>query len=242
MLPFQYEEEKKSTGMTALSGLAAYLELAHAAGLRSSAERHIRLREGEQGWTDSQMPTSLIVLDLAGGESMSDLDVVEKDEGLCRILRQVETYGMRRRERMALEERWRSERGRSVPSETAVLRYLERFHDTDEEARREVHRAFIPAPNDALKGLWKVNADLVSFVQSRSSDTEATLDPVSSTGQAMDATLVETHKHEALSSYNEHKAYQPLTTYQAEADQIVHSEFRDGTGACRRGPTGTSVP
>ena len=33
VLPFQYEEEKKSTGMTALSGLAAYLELAHTAGI-----------------------------------------------------------------------------------------------------------------------------------------------------------------------------------------------------------------
>ena len=35
VLPFQYEEEKSSTGMTALSGLPAYPELAHAAGLRS---------------------------------------------------------------------------------------------------------------------------------------------------------------------------------------------------------------
>ena len=40
VLPFQYEEEKSSTGMTALSGLPAYLELAQAAGLRSSIERH----------------------------------------------------------------------------------------------------------------------------------------------------------------------------------------------------------
>ena len=45
VLPFQYEEEKKSTRMTALSGLAAYLGLAHTAGLRSSVERHVGLRE-----------------------------------------------------------------------------------------------------------------------------------------------------------------------------------------------------
>ena len=44
----------------------------------------------------------------------------------------------------------------------------------------------------------------------------------------MDACLVETHKQEALHSYNKYRAYQPLTTYWAEADQIVHSEFRDG--------------
>ena len=44
----------------------------------------------------------------------------------------------------------------------------------------------------------------------------------------MDACLVETHKQEALHSYKRYRAYQPLTTYWAEADQIVHSEFRDG--------------
>ena len=71
-----------------------------------------------------------------------------------------------------------------------------------------------------MKGLRKVNADLVGFVQSRSPQTEATLD--------MDATLVETRKHEALPSYKKYRAYQPLTTYWSEAELIVHSEFRDG--------------
>ena len=65
-----------------------------------------------------------------------------------------------------------------------------------------------------------MNADLVGFVQSRSPQTEATLD--------MDACLVETRKQEALHSYNKYRAYQPLITYWSEADQIVHSEFRDG--------------
>ena len=40
--------------------------------------------------------------------------------------------------------------------------------------------------------------------------------------------LVETRKQEALHSYNKYRAYQPLTTYWAEAELIVHSEFRDG--------------
>ena len=220
LLPFQYEEERSATGMTALSGLAPYLELMHAAGLRSSVERHVGLRECGQGWTDGQMITSLMLLNLVGGESVSDLEVLEKDAGLCRMLREAETYGMGRRERKALKARWRVERRRSVPSETTVFRYLERFHDVGEESRRETHRAFIPAANDALEGLGKVNADLVSFVQSRSPHSQATLD--------MDATLVETQKEDALYCYKKHKAYQPLTTYWAEADLIVHSEFRDG--------------
>ena len=75
---------------------------------------------------------------------MSDLDLLEKDRGLCRMLREFETCGMRLSERRALEKRWRVERRRSVPSESAVFRYLERFHDAGEEAMREAHRAFIP--------------------------------------------------------------------------------------------------
>ena len=65
-----------------------------------------------------------------------------------------------------------------------------------------------------------MNADLVGFAQSRSPQTEATLD--------MDATLVETRKQEALPSYKKYRAYQPLITYWSEAELIVHSEFRDG--------------
>ena len=176
LLAFHYEQEKGSTGMTGLSGLMTYVELMQAAGLRSSAERHVRLRERGQGWTDSQMIISLMLLNLAGGESVSDLDLLEKDRGLCRMLREFETCGMRLSERRALEKRWRVERRRSVPSESAVFRYLERFHEVDEESKREAHRAFIPAPNGAMKGLRKVNADLVGFVQSRSPQTEAALD------------------------------------------------------------------
>ena len=219
ILPFQYGEEKSSPGMTGLSGLMPYLELMHASDLRSSADRHVALREGGQGWTDSQMIRSLILLNLAGGESVSDLDILDKDEGLCRMVRQIDTYGMGRTERMALENRWRIERRRSVPSESAVFRYMEGFHDVDEDARREAHRAFIPSANAALKGLHQVNTDLVRFVQSRSPQTKATLD--------MDATLVETRKQEALHGYKGYRAYQPLTTW-SEAELIVHSEFRDG--------------
>ena len=51
LLAFQYEQEQGSTGMTGLSGLMTYVELMQAAGLRSSVERHMRLRERGQGWS-----------------------------------------------------------------------------------------------------------------------------------------------------------------------------------------------
>ncbi len=39
VLPFQYQQENGSPGMTVLSGLMTYLELIHVAGLKSSVER-----------------------------------------------------------------------------------------------------------------------------------------------------------------------------------------------------------
>jgi len=104
--------------------------------------------------------------------------------------------------------------------EPGVFRYLEGFHDREGERQRQSHQAFIPAPNPALAGLGKVNAALVAFVQSRSPQGVATLD--------QDATLVETHKKEALYCYQGFKSYQPLSTYWAEQDLVIHSEFRDG--------------
>ena len=146
--------------------------------------------------------------------------ILEKDEGFCRELRRSETYGMRRRERRSAERRWRKERRRSVPSPSAMFRYLVGFHDQGEDSKRQAHTAFIPAANEALAGLGEVNSQLVGFMQSRSPHNRATL--------AMDATLVETEKQEALYCYKKYRAYQPLTTYWAEQEVIVHSEFRDG--------------
>lgn len=219
-LPFHYVEQDEPTGMSALSGLAAYLDLAAVARLGESVRRHVGVREGTQGWTDAQMITALVMLNLAGGESVDDVRVLEKDEGLGRALLAAERHRAGKAQRKAERNRWRKQRVRVGPSASAVFRYLSRFHNAAEEAKRAPHTAFIPAANDALRGLVKVNADLVRFAGGHVGHRVATLD--------MDATLIETHKREAKHCYKKHKAYQPLTAYWREADLVVRSEFRDG--------------
>ncbi len=103
-LPFKYEEQRQSGGMTALAGLPVYLDLAHVMGLSKSAEKHLLVRAG-RGWTDTQVVTSLVLLNLAGGDCVGDLDIVEADEGFCRILRRTYMQGMPRKARRALERR-----------------------------------------------------------------------------------------------------------------------------------------
>ena len=44
----------------------------------------------------------------------------------------------------------------------------------------------------------------------------------------MDATLIETHKRDALPCYKGFKAYQPLNCWWAEQGVMLYSEFRDG--------------
>ena len=219
-LPFQYANERSSTGMTAMAGLGVYLDMMHVSDLWGSVRRYVGMKEKGQCWTDAQIIGALVLLNVAGGESVSDLDVLEGDECLGRLLRRVEAHGIRRCEREALERRWRIERQRSVPSASAVFRYLDKFHDAGEEAKREPGRAFIPAATAGLRGLSRVNAEMVAFVQRHIRQSCATLD--------MDATLVETHKQQAQYCYEKYKAYQPLTTYWHEAGLIAHTEFRDG--------------
>jgi hypothetical protein len=55
VLPFRYQAECSTSGLTALGGLPAYLDLAVVAGLTESIERHVGgCAKQKQGWTDRQ--------------------------------------------------------------------------------------------------------------------------------------------------------------------------------------------
>ncbi|MFH1141788.1 MAG: IS1380 family transposase [Chloroflexota bacterium] len=221
VLPFRYEAERSVCGMTALAGLPAYLELGMVSGLSDSIRRHMQVwARRTQGWTDRQVVMTLVLLNLVGGDCVDDVRVLEGDEGFVRVLRRVELSGLKRKERREQERQWRKARNRGVPSPSVIFRYLATFNNTVEEAKRGMGHAYIPAPNEHLRSLRRVNQDILGFAQRKVPQGEATLD--------QDATLVETNKADALWGYQGEKAYQPLTTYWVEQDLVVHSEFRDG--------------
>jgi hypothetical protein len=220
VLPYQLAEENQKTCLTGLAGLPVYLDLAHVVGLRDSILKHVQVRTGTQGWTDAQMLTTLILLNLAGGECVEDLEKLQNDEGFALILHRCETFGLPRPERRESEHRWRKSTERCVPSVSAMRRFLAAFHLPEEESKREPGKAFIPAKRPALTGLSRVNAELLAFLQLRAPETTATLD--------MDATLIETQKKEAQFCYKKFRAYQPLNVWWDEQETVVHSEFRDG--------------
>ena len=46
-----------------------------------------------------QTVLSLMLLNLAGGDCVDDLERLEGDDGFCKVLRRIEQKGMKRRER-----------------------------------------------------------------------------------------------------------------------------------------------
>ena len=218
VLDFQYEGNSSRHGLTSLAGLAVYLDLVKASGLVAAIQRHVGVA-GSQGWLDIQMVLAVVLLNLAGGDCVDDIERLERDGGFSAILRAIEKDLLSRAERRALKTRWRRERERATPSPSALSAWLERFHDPA-SPKAAAGTAFIPEVTRELQGLWRVNRSLLAFAQQHAQATTATLD--------MDATLIETHKRDALFCYKKFKAYQPLNCWWAEQGAMLYSEFRDG--------------
>ena len=143
-LGFKYEMDEQGGGMTGMGGIGPYLDLVCRSGMVRSIERHVKARQGEQGWTDAESVLSLVMLNLVGGDCVEDVDRLESDEGFCRLFSKAVRQGLSRKARRGLKKRWRKEKTRRVASSSAMFRYLAEFHDREQEDSREPGRAFIP--------------------------------------------------------------------------------------------------
>jgi len=219
-LPFEYRIDDRPRGLTGWAGLPVYMDLAAVMDLADSIDRHVGVRTKGRGWTDSQQVLSVILLQLAGGDCVDDLERLEADEGLRTLILRLEDRHLPRRKRRERLRRWPKERTRAVPSPTALRCYLNEFHDEGTEGMSRKGEASVPEPNRPLRGLYAVQRDLLAFAQRQEPESVATLD--------LDATLVETTKKEALHSYKGFRSYQPTNVWWAEKELVVHSEFRDG--------------
>jgi hypothetical protein len=218
LLGFQYERERCSGGLTSLAGLPMYLELIVACGLAAAIRQHLHVA-GEQGWLDLQMVLAVVFLNLAGGDCVADVDRLQSDAGFVAVMTAIERELLTRKERRMLKARWRRPCERAVPSRSALSGWLERFADPYAPPA-EAGTAVIPQVTAQLQGLWRANQALLEFLQRKQPSASATLD--------MDATVIATHKREALYCYKGFKAYQPLNCWWAEQQVMLYSEFRDG--------------
>jgi hypothetical protein len=220
VLPFKYEEEKKNFGSTAVCGLLVFLDLFKKMGFEQMVSRHIRVKESRQGWSDLAFLLSLVLLNIRGGECVDDVVLLENDSGLLRIFKHLELKNSWGRRRQKLKRQWRNGRRNAFPSRSAIFRYLLFFHNMTQESLRQEGKAFIPEPNDYLRGFMGVNQEMLEFLQVNRPMDVATID--------MDATVIASEKKEALYTYKGFKGYQPMNVWWWEQNYVVHTEFRDG--------------
>ena len=220
ILPFKYEAEKKEKNLTSLCGLLLYLGLFKSLKLPQIIKKILKIKTDKQGYEDYQFILALILLNLAGGDSVSDIELLEKDEGFCRILKAMELRGVIGRRREKIKRRWRGKVTNTVPSPSSIFRYLAYFHNQEEEKRRKEGTAFIPRANEYLSKFPLINRQLLCFMHKRNPVKRATID--------MDATLAATNKQSALYNYKGYKSYQPFNLWWFEMDFLLHTEFRDG--------------
>ena len=194
------------------------MEMAKISGLSETIKCSLKLNS--QGWSDQKIIESIMQLNIRGGDCVEDIDRLEADQGLNNLTESLAYKGMTLAEKEEAEKRHRTSTERAFPSASSIRRYLEKFHNEEEEEKRLPGTAFIPALNGDLTSLASTNQSLVTFLQKHHRCQEATLD--------QDATLALTHKENSLYCYEKYKAYQPFNTYWHEQNILPHTAFIDG--------------
>jgi hypothetical protein len=202
--PFAIDAKPMEGLLTARAGLAIFSRAFRSLGAPKLCDEQIHLKQRNRGFSAGQQVESLVLLHMAGGDCMQDIESLRKDGGVTKML------------------------GYAAPSERCVAEFLEAFHDPDKmaqahaQAQRQEQLSFIPEETAALSGLGQVGRGVVRALAGRAKqpETRATVD--------QDATIIESFKREAQWTYEGTRGYQPMVAVWAETELILADEFRDG--------------
>jgi hypothetical protein len=201
-LLFEIDAEPLQETLTAWGGVPLAVQAFRSLGLPASIGRHVHVKQRERGYDEATMVESFVVLNVLGGECLDDFTHLREDSGLKEML------------------------GHELPSPEAARQFVYQFHAEEKMEAAKQRRgpeqiAFIPEENDALVGLGAVNRELVQELGRRCPHQRtATVD--------LDATIIASHKQQALRTYEGERGYQPMLAVWAEMDVILADEFRDG--------------
>lgn len=210
--PFIIDPRPLNETASPRAGLLSVSRVLRALQLPGLIKANVSIKARERGWTEAQFIESLVVLHAAGGDCYEDLQLLEEDACLTRGL------------------------GYAPAKADATRKFIEKFHDPEEEKRRparEVQKTFIPDPSPALVGLQQVQAGLVGhiarqYAEAGQAQKIATVD--------QDATIIESRKKNALAHYEGGRGYQPMVAVWAELDVVLADEFRDGNVSAKQAP------
>jgi hypothetical protein len=202
--PFAIDLKPMEGLLTAQAGLGAFSRAFRSLGGPRLCEERVRIKQRSRGFSVGQQVESLVLLHVAGGDCMQDIEALRRDGGVTKML------------------------GYGAPSQRCVADFLESFHDPEKvaqaraQAQRQERLSFIPEETAALSGLGAVGQGLVRAIAGLFQEpaTRATVD--------QDATIIESQKREAQWTYEGTRGYQPMVAMWAETELILAEEFRDG--------------
>jgi hypothetical protein len=173
---------------------------------------NLKLKKRDRGCSESQYIESIVLLQTAGGDCPEDMSLIAGDDCLERGL------------------------GFPLPKTGAMRAFLNHFHDKEIEwARppREVQKSFIMPSSEPVEGLQSVLAGGVRHTAKLYAEQGQAL-RIATVDQ--DATIIESHKENALAHYEGGRGYQPMVAVWAEADLVLADEFRDGNVPAQQEP------
>jgi DDE family transposase len=151
LLPFKLIEDESGEALTSYGGLPLVVETCEALGLARLVKQHVRIKERQRGYSESQYVQSVIAMIAAGGDCLEDIERLRSDAGLKLLLGE-------------------------MPSAEAVRFFLYGFHDEKLLEGRPEQGAFIATETEPLAGLWEVNREVVLKASRKEEPKEATID------------------------------------------------------------------
>jgi len=114
-------------------------------------KQHVRIKQRQRGYSESQYVQSVIELMAAGGDCLEDIERQRSDAGLKLLLGE-------------------------LPLAEAVRFFLYGFHDEKLLERRPEEEAFVAPESEPLAGLWEVNREVVLKASRKEEPKQATID------------------------------------------------------------------
>lgn len=206
-LSFELDPNLDNSLITAHAGVPLVIEMFRVSGAAAKTNQLLRHKKKALGLAPAEMVESVLALWTTGGDRLEDFESFRTDRALVALLEH------------------------DLPSPQTARDFFNTFHagKTDELPpilwSGDSSVVYEEAPR--LQALAEVNKTLIDHVQSRSIETDATVD--------LDAVILECDRKEAAWTYEGTKGYQPVVAVWVEQDQILCDEYRDGNVPARSG-------
>lgn len=210
--PFQIDPRPLDEMASPHAGLLATSRAFRSLNIPDLVAANLKLKKRDRGFSEGQYVESIVLLQTVGGDCPEDMSLLAGDRCLERGL------------------------GFALPKTGAVRAFLNRFHDEEIELarpRREVQKSFIMPSSEPVRGLQSVLAGSVRRIARLYAEQGQGLG-IATVDQ--DATIIESHKQNALAHYEGGRGYQPMVAVWAEADLVLADEFRDGNVPAQQEP------